>query len=789
MEIRNSGVRLGLALLAFSASASAQTSASFPFFDGFESGTLAPYWSVDVVSGPGQALVTAANGPHTGGFHLTMDATSSAKTIMAADLAVDLAGEEGVLLEFAWRDFLDGYDSQIDGIFLSVNGLDFTKVMDLNGPAAGEGYQELKLDLDKAAEDAGLAFASPFYIRFGWSGIGSIPVEGFAFDDVRLSSVGFSTLGKLVSQTPTSGGEFGASMTRIADLNADGVDELAIGHPDVAGARGRVEIFSGTNFSLISSATQNLVGDEFGRSLDVVGDLDGDGFDELLIGAPFNDQGGLNAGAAFVYSTKTGQQLSAFLGTAGDSFGAIVRGVPDMNGDGVMELLIGAPKADGKGGVDAGQVHLYSGSDSTELFVLDGLQAGGLFGSAIDAHADLDGDGIADIVVGSPEWDLVATNEKSAGAVGVYAGKDGALLLSLTGSAANERLGSSLSMIADLTGDGLLDLAVGAPDALSAAGAVRFFDGSNGTLLSERTGALSGERFGTSVRSVGDLDGDGVDEIAVGTDSSLAETLGYVKVFRAPGLEVTAVFRAASVDSGFGAALRGLGDMDGDGLDDVGLVSIREAAGSVSGAGMVRIVSTAGGPLIDSLEGLHSTKAGEVVLHGSNLFGHLVALVDGTQRAVTEVSPVEARIQVPIDVAGGFRDLTLVTDQGSVTGTGVVPRYPALAASSELALGASLHVQLDNGETGAFVLAFSNMKYDQPAPFTSFGWYHGLELNGLWVAAAGTFAPGATARELVLPGTTSALMVGTSFYLQAWTAQAGLGLAGFSNTVTTTITL
>jgi hypothetical protein len=768
--------------------AAGQTTASYPFFDGFEDGKLAPCWNAGVIQGMGQVQVTSNAGPHTGNFHLTLDTATPGVVIVGLDLSVDLAGKEGVLLEFAWRDFKDSYDPLVDGIFVSTDGANFTKVLDLDGPLAGEAYQEFRLDLDAAVADAGLAYTSSFKIRFGWRGKDTIPNDGFAFDDVRLSSVGFSTLGKLVSTSPTSGGRFGASMARVADLNGDGVDELVVGHPDVAASTGRVEVFSGADFSPMAAMSPGIAGEEFGRALDVIGDLDGDGFDELLVGAPLGDQGGVDSGAAFVYSTKTGLELHRFAGAAaGDHFGTVVLGVEDVDGDGVMELFIGAPLADGQGGVDSGRAYLFSGASFAPLLQLEGLQAGAQFGSTLASDGDLSGDGLVDLVVGSPEWDAAGPGADATGQVELFSASSGQLLTSFAGKAPGDRFGSALAVVADLSGDGLRDLVVGAPYATKSRGAVRFLDGVTGQLLREEVGDRKGDLFGATVSAVGDMDGDGFEEVAVGTASPLPNSEAYVRVFRTPLFATSYVFHEASFGSGFGALLRGLGDLNGDGLCDVGLGSVREDAGGVASAGIVRIVSTVGPPQLEHVEGLHCTLAGDIVLHGTNLFGGLVATVDGVVRPVIEVSPVESRILMPVDLPGGFHDLELTTPKGSVKKKGVVARFPALDAPASLSLGQPLELELDNGEPGAFVLAFSNLKYATPAPFENFGWYYGLELNGVWITAVGAFGTGATAVQLTLPGTTASGLVGTPFYLQAWTVQTQLGLAGFSNTVTTTI--
>lgn len=777
-----------LATASMGGSAAAQTVAPFPFTEGFESGSLAPYWKTTITGGTGQAQVTTANGPYSGIFHLTLDGNSGTDVTIWQDLAIDLDGESGVLMEFAWRDYSDEYDAGTDGIFISDDGVNFTKVMDLNGGTAGEAYKLYTLDLDKAVVDAGMGYTTPFYIRLGWSDEFTIPTDGFGFDDISIRSLGYTTLGLVTSKTPTFSGEFGTSATSVADLDGDGFRELVVGHPKFNGSSGRVEIFSGKTYEYMSSVTQNKGGDQFGQALASVGDLDGDGFDELLVGARFNDTAAFDAGAAFVYSSKTGALLHTFTGTlGGDHFGSAVASVPDLTGDGIAELFVGAPQADGANGADSGQGFVFSGADYSLLFTLEGPQVGAYAGAAVDALGDMTGDGVPDLVMGAPEYDLLPVLNDRIGAAFIYSGADGSLVRTFKGDVQASQFGSALAVTEDLTGDGLLDLAVGAPDHKNTAGLVRFFDSATGALLKEVDGLKISDRFGASVTRAGDVDGDGTNEIAVGTDGALTTVKGYVRGYSGANLDESFDFEPVGGGAGFGAMVQGLGDMNGDGLSDLAIGSPRETAGGQTNAGAVRVVSTAGAPEVTSVTGVHSTLSGDAVVHGTNLLGNLTAKVDGVSRPVTFVSPVEALVSLPPDEPGGFHSITVGTDLGGVTLPEGLVRYPAIKAPSTLALGDNLTLDLDNGEPGAYVLAFSNMKYAAPAPFENFGWYWGLELNGVWLAGAGSFVPGATAVSLSLPGTTSTALLGTPFYVQAWTFQSELGLAGFTNTIDTTI--
>jgi hypothetical protein len=161
--------------------------------------------------------------------------------------------------------------------------------------------------------------------------------------------------------------------------------------------------------------------------------------------------------------------------------------------------------------------------------------------------------------------------------------------------------------------------------------------------------------------------------------------------------------------------------------------------------------------------------------------------IDGILHPSIYISPVEARVPVSTEVKGGFHDLRISTDLGVQSIADIVPRYPALKCTPELPLGGQLAITLNNGEQGSFILAFSNLVYPTPALFENFGWFYGLELNGVWMLNAGIFGVDDFVRQFVFNGPTSVNMVGTDFYLQAWTFQGALGLIGFTNAAKTTI--
>lgn len=177
---------LAVLFLLSGTAAQAQSVASLPFSDGFESGALGPWWQTQT-QGYGQVQVTQANGPNSGFWHVTMDTTQDGFVAHAnMTLAVALQGQTNVTLGFAHRDYMDEPDPE-DGVWISEDGTHFFKVLDLTNTP--DFYKDHVMDLDTAAAVAGLTLSTPFYIRFRWTDNWSIPTDGFAFDDISVTAV------------------------------------------------------------------------------------------------------------------------------------------------------------------------------------------------------------------------------------------------------------------------------------------------------------------------------------------------------------------------------------------------------------------------------------------------------------------------------------------------------------------------------------------------------------------------------------------------------------------------
>ncbi len=370
------------------------------------------------------------------------------------------------------------------------------------------------------------------------------------------------------------GDQFGSAITELGDLEGDGVTDLAIGAPfddDNGSDRGAVWIlFMDDDGRVdmeqkISEDEGNFAGDlgnddNFGSAVAGIGDLDGDGVLDLAVGAPLDDDGGLNRGAIWILFLETdgtvrefqkiSEEAGGFTGNldSGDRFGSAIANIGDLDGDGVNDLAVGANQ-DNDGGIDKGAIWiLFMNTDGTvkatqKISEKEGEFNGNLnindqFGSAVAGIGDLDGNGVNDLAVGA---NLDNDGGPNRGAVWILFLKDDGTVDSeqkisqskgnLEGTLNDEdQFGSSVASIGDLDDDGVTDLVVGAnqsDDGGSNRGAIWIlFMEDDGTvkdesIISSTAGNFGGsldddDQFGSAVADIGDLNNDGVTDIAVG---------------------------------------------------------------------------------------------------------------------------------------------------------------------------------------------------------------------------------------------------------------------------------
>ena len=310
-------------------------------------------------------------------------------------------------------------------------------------------------------------------------------------------------------------------MTDLGDVDGDGLADVVASDP----WRQRVAAFRGSDGALLweRSGAAGLVG----WSVSNAGDLNGDGVADVVAGAPFASSGGpVGEGAVVVLSGVDGSPLGSIAGSQpGSEFGTSVAGVGDVDGDGFSDVVVGAPVHDPAGLVDAGRVELRSGATGALIVAVDGPEGGASFGQAVDLALDFDADGVLDFVAGAP---FSSQGGASAGLARVCSGVDGSVLLERSGWSA-ELFGYSVAGLGDADGDGTPDVAVGG-HGVGLGGGLRVFAGGSGALLHELSAGASGDRLGWSLAGAGDVDGDGRPDVIGGATQPFGGA-GYARVF------------------------------------------------------------------------------------------------------------------------------------------------------------------------------------------------------------------------------------------------------------------
>jgi len=205
--------------------------------------------------------------------------------------------------------------------------------------------------------------------------------------------------------------------------------------------------------------------EHWGESVALLPDMNSDGHAEMIIGGP-QDSG---IGSAYIISGKAPHTpLKVFHGNnSGDTFGQVVALAGLVNGDSVPDVLVSAPRADVFTGpfpyTDAGVVTLYNGATGAVIRTFVGSGTSARFGDALAGNADVTGDGKPDVLIGAPHWDDLGSSHTNAGYVELYNGSTGALLARHEGVRADDLFGWSVAFLGDMNGDGRSEYAVGAP--------------------------------------------------------------------------------------------------------------------------------------------------------------------------------------------------------------------------------------------------------------------------------------------------------------------------------------
>lgn len=313
-----------------------------------------------------------------------------------------------------------------------------------------------------------------------------------------------------------NGAQYGYSAGGGGDLDGDGKNDFIVGEPFTA-AGGKVWVYSGADGHLLSSLESSEPGSQLGSSVAIVGDVNGDSKDDVIVSEPAADNGGTDRGIAYVISGADGTTALHIIGGTIDSdfLGDKVAAAGDVDGDGKADFMVATSNND-DGAADGGLVVVYSGSTGDVINTISGSEASARSGFSIAGAGDVDGDGRADYIVGSPGS---AAGGTSRGRVRVYSGAAGTVLYDIAGTLNNAMLGYAVSGAGDVNGDGKADFIMGAPfvnDVGSERGRVYLYSGSSGASLYSITGQFDSAHLGQSVGGGGDANGDGKSDFLMG---------------------------------------------------------------------------------------------------------------------------------------------------------------------------------------------------------------------------------------------------------------------------------
>lgn len=386
-------------------------------------------------------------------------------------------------------------------------------------------------------------------------------------------------------------GELGFRFGEPLDADGDG-------HPDVAaGSRwklanktqqnGNANVWSGTTGERLRTWDGQFPDGMFGHWVMLVPDLSGDGLADVVIAAPMAPVGNAGRGIMVARSPKSGDELWKREQADGENLGWDLAQAGDQDGDGRLDFFVGAPSQ------ERARVLLLSGRDGSVLKTYTPKEEGASFGWYVDRLDDLDGDGRADLAVGAPT--AANADGTRVGAAWILSSASGKELQYWTGTDRRGGFGGVLAAVADVDGDGKRDLAVAAPgteegEARQLPGEVFVYSTGSGKELRHWSGRQPGEQFGRMIVSAGDIDGDGVDDVAIGAPwhrRDGGDKVGRVE-FRSgkTGDVLSELFGDEALDW-FGWHIRRAPDPEGRGRPALLIGALRHAVDGQAGVGVI----------------------------------------------------------------------------------------------------------------------------------------------------------------------------------------------------------
>lgn len=415
--------------------------------------------------------------------------------------------------------------------------------------------------------------------------------EGSAFI-YQGSSTGLSLTPVSTLESNQAGAQLGSNVSSAGDVNGDGYSDVVVGavlYANGQGGEGAAFIWLGNAEEVSNVAALMLEGNQndalYGHSAGSAGDINGDGFDDIIVGAYNYDNGQSNEGAVFVYhGSKNGININFAsmleLNQVNANFGYSASSAGDVNGDGYSDIVVGAPKYS-NGQLNEGCAIIFYGSsngvNSLGQIVVEGNQQSASTGNSVSSAGDVNADGYGDIIIGSYNFN---NGEKEEGRATVFYGSDSGIdsitKTILENNQPTAFMGWSVSGCGDINADGYDDIAIGS--ILYATDGATFIYHGSGTGINDNPAIIlkvSGQS-GTSVSSAGDVNGDGFSDIVIGAPYYYENgATGKAIIFYGSLMGLTeqnkSVLKGIQNFSVTGWSVSGIGDVNGDGYTDVAI--------------------------------------------------------------------------------------------------------------------------------------------------------------------------------------------------------------------------
>ncbi|NML22937.1 T9SS type A sorting domain-containing protein [Pseudoflavitalea sp. G-6-1-2] len=560
-------------------------------------------------------------------------------------------------------------------------------------------------------------------LGYSVSGAGDLNGDGYGdvvigvrnYDDVETdegaafvyygSANGINAASLAILQVNKTGASFGHSVAFAGDVNADGFGDIIVGAPNywttsAAVNPGAAFIYLGSATGISTTPARTLTGPysgcTFGTSVSGAGDVNGDGFSDVIVGAPNYNNGHVNEGAIMVYhGSSTGIPAAATttieLNRTNSLFGSSVANAGDVNGDGYSDIIVGAPTAS-YGETGEGAFYIYRGSSTgigtASFFRGESDQNNAQMGASVAGAGDINGDGYSDFIVGVPQYDYYQVND---GRVYIYFGGTGtpAMISNIELNSNGANLGASVATAGDVNGDGFSDVLISAPNHTNGQtreGVSWVYHGGAGNSFDETPDAiiesnLANSRLGNAVKGIGDVNGDGYSDIMVGssayTKGQTGEGIALIYHGSASSIanNYSTIATGSDNDAEYGVSVASAGDINGDGYNDVvvGAPGYDFGAGQTDEGAVFVYLGSAAGMVNSSAYVLEANKAntglGISVASGGDINGDGFSdIIAGASRYDNSGLTDRGAIYVWYGATGGLSSTTAVIIQGVQAG-------------------------------------------------------------------------------------------------------------------------